>query len=153
MDPVKDKNEKKSLDTLRKEVEDSFLECSKVDLGQKQSKESGPIKKLNEDLGRGFTMQKLRKLELEAAKLIQRQFRAYIRRQSTSKDGKELCSRACQTDQETGFYKVTNQFYEKIGNRKDFMATLQKSMFESYALFYIASQMQKKELKKRNQGK
>ena len=48
---------------------------------------------------------------------------------------------------------MTNQFYEKIGNRKDFMATLQKSMFESYALFYIASQMQRKERQKRKQSK
>ena len=67
---MQEKNEKKSLEALRKEVEDSFYECSKVELEKKHSKVPGPIKRLNEDLGKGFTMQKLRKLELEAAKLI-----------------------------------------------------------------------------------
>ena len=41
---------------------------------------------------------------------------------------------------------MTNEFYAKLGNRKDFMSTMRKSMFETYALFYIATQIQKREL-------
>ena len=41
---------------------------------------------------------------------------------------------------------MTNEFYAKLGNRKDFMRTMHKSMFETYALFYIATQIQKREL-------
>ena len=101
---------------------------------------------LSDDLGKSFTMQKLRKLELEAAKQIQRQFRLYMRKKQSSKDRKEQYSRACQTDQDGGFYKMTNEFYAKLGNRKDLMSTMRKSMFETYALFYIATQIQKREL-------
>ena len=51
------------MEALRKEVEDSFYECSRVDPVPKREKTKGHIKTLSEDLGANFTMQKLRKLE------------------------------------------------------------------------------------------
>ena len=40
------------------------------------------------------------------------------------------------------------EFYDKVGSKHDLMSALQKSMFESYALYHITQEMQKKELDK-----
>ena len=89
-------------------------------------------------------MPKLRRLEVESAKLIQKHFRKYLANLEYGPNSNKSCmvrSRACQTDTDSGFHKMAADFYSKIGSKQDLMSTLQKSMFESYALFYIATQI------------
>ena len=97
------------------------------------------ILELKRELETQFTMNKLRALEEQAARIIQMNFKSYMRRIA----GKPR-NVYCQTEEveSFAFQKMSERFYKQLGSRRDLMTALKRSMFESYTLFYLAQRTQ-----------
>ena len=90
-------------------------------------------------------MQKLRKLETQAAIVIQREFRAF----KTQMDETALRSRGTQTDQGPPlvFQRMSETFYQKnCETPADLMQQFRRSFFETYTLYFLVQKTHQKHI-------
>ena len=85
----------------------------------------------------GFSMSKLRNLENEAARMIQKAWKLRRLKQVENRTSRSV---SIQTDRNP-FLKMSDDFYAKLGSNRSLMTALHKSMFEAFTLYYLAAKV------------